>query len=415
MFMQRGLIGVIFALWVLPALGSNWPGWRGPTGDGVVRDSQAPLNWSVKEHTLWKIKVPGKGHASPVIWDDALFLVTADEESGERLLLRLDASSGKILWQKTVLESPVEKIHRKNSRASSTPVTDGRSIFVSFLDQENMFIAAYDFQGNKLWSKRPGVFSSIHGYCSSPVLWQDKVIINGDHDGEAYLVALDKKTGQEIWKTPRPNQTRSYCTPLLRTIEGRNQLILSGSKCIASYDPDTGRQHWIIQGPTDQFVASMVDDGKYLYMTCGFPTKHMMAIDPTGNGDVTDTHVVWHTRKDPSYVPSPVVTQGYYLVVSDSGNASCYRAREGSLLWKKKIGREHSASLVVLNEHVVFSSEGGVITIVLPGEEYQETAKITLGEPLWASPVICHDKWYLRGEEHLYCIGRRAQNPKPDQ
>ena len=319
----------------------------------------------------------------------------------------LSIKTGKTLWKKTVLESPIEKLHRKNSRASSTPVTDGKSIYVSFLDQEKMFIAAYNLEGKKLWEKRPGIFSSVHGYCSSPILWKNKVIINGDHDGNAYIVALNKETGSEAWKTPRPNKTRSYCTPLIRTIGGRNQLILSGSKSVASYDPDTGKQHWIIDGPTDQFVASLVYDQKYLYMTCGFPSKHMMAIDPTGSGNVTETHVIWHTRKNPSYVPSPVVVKGYYLAVSDSGTATCWKAHEGKLLWKQKLGREHSASLVVLRDHVVFGSEKGLITVVKPGPEFEEIAKMDLSEPLWASPVITDGNWFLRGEEHLFCIEKR--------
>ena len=385
----------------------EWPGWRGPTGDGVVPDEKAPLEWSIEKDVKWKVKIPGKGHASPIIWGDELFLVSADEESGERLLMCLSIKTGKTLWQKTVLESPIEKVHRKNSRASSTPVTDGKSIYVSFLDQEKMFIAAYNLEGKKLWEKRPGIFSSVHGYCSSPILWKDKVIINGDHDGNAYIVALNKETGSEAWKTPRPNKTRSYCTPLIRTIGGRNQLILSGSKSVASYDPDTGKQHWIIDGPTDQFVASLVYDQKYLYMTCGFPSKHMMAIDPTGSGNVTETHVIWHTRKNPSYVPSPVVVKGYYLVVSDSGTATCWKAHEGKLLWKQKLGREHSASLVVLRDHVVFGSEKGLITVVKPGPEFEEIAKMELSEPLWASPVIADGNWFLRGEEHLFCIEKR--------
>ena len=396
----------LFLTLVSSVLAGEWPGWRGPTGDGMVADQKAPLSWSVEDDVKWKVKVPGKGHASPVIWGDALFLVTADEKSGERLLMRISLEDGKTVWKQTVLEAPIEKVHRKNSRASSTPVTDGSSVFVSFLDKEQMFIAAYDFGGNKLWERRPGIFSSIHGYCSSPVLWNDKVIINGDHDGNAYIVALDKKSGKEIWKTPRPNKTRSYCTPLLRRIAGRNQLILSGSKSVASYDPDTGKQHWIIDGPTEQFVASLVYDEKYVYMTCGFPTKHMMAIDPTGSGNVTDSHVIWHTRKNPSYVPSPVVVNDHYLAVSDSGTATCWKAREGKLLWKEKLGREHSASLVVLRDHVVFSSEKGVITVVKPGKDFQKTARMELGEPLWASPVITDGKWFLRGEEHLFCIGK---------
>ena len=398
---------VIFLSLLANSSAGEWPGWRGPTGDGVVPDEKAPLEWSIEKDVKWKVKIPGKGHASPIIWGDELFLVSADEESGERLLMCLSIKTGKTLWQKTVLESPIEKVHRKNSRASSTPVTDGKSIYISFLDQEKMFIAAYNLEGKKLWEKRPGIFSSVHGYCSSPILWKDKIIINGDHDGNAYIVALNKETGSEAWKTPRPNKTRSYCTPLIRTIGGRNQLILSGSKSVASYDPDTGKQHWIIDGPTDQFVASLVYDQKYLYMTCGFPSKHMMAIDPTGSGNVTETHVIWHTRKNPSYVPSPVVVKGYYLVVSDSGTATCWKAHEGKLLWKQKLGREHSASLVVLRDHVVFGSEKGLITVVKPGPEFEQVAKMELNEPLWASPVITDGNWFLRGEEHLFCIEKR--------
>ena len=151
----------------------EWPGWRGPTGDGIVPDEKAPLEWSIEKDVKWKAKIPGKGHASPIIWGDELFLVSADEDSGERLLMCLSIKSGKTLWKKTVLESPIEKAHRKNSRASSTPVTDGHSIYVSFLDQKKMFIAAYNLEGKKLWEKRPGIFSSIHGYCSSPILWKD--------------------------------------------------------------------------------------------------------------------------------------------------------------------------------------------------------------------------------------------------
>ncbi len=233
------------------AASENWPGWRGPRGDGTVLDApNLPVNISVADDTVWKTEIPGVGHASPVIWEDRILLVTADEKSFARSLLCLDRISGKILWNKVVLEAPFEEIHRLNSHASSTPVTDGKQIYVSFLDQSEMFVAAYDFDGNEIWKARPGPFSSKHGYCSCPVLWNGKVIINGDHDGDAYLVALDQATGAQIWKTDRPNKTRSYCTPIIRKIDGRNQMILSGSLSVASYDPDTGKQHWIIDGPT---------------------------------------------------------------------------------------------------------------------------------------------------------------------
>ncbi|NNM28956.1 MAG: PQQ-binding-like beta-propeller repeat protein, partial [Akkermansiaceae bacterium] len=380
-----------------------WPGWRGPRGDGTSLDEAVPLKWDVAEDLAWKTRLPGSGHATPVVWEDAVFLVAARDE--ERVLLRLDRRTGKIDWAETVLEAPLEGKHRKNSFASSTPATDGERVYVSFLDGEKMFVAAYGFDGGKLWEARPGIFSSVHGYCSSPVLWKDKVIINGDHDGEAYLVALDKTTGKTVWKTARPNRKRSYCTPIIRTINGRNQLMLSGSICVASYDPDTGKQQWIIDGPTDQFVASLVYDGERLFMTCGFPEKHLMAIDPTGNGNVTESHVLWRSLKDPAYVPSPVVAGPFFMVVSDSGKASCWDAKRGRRHWVEKIGREHSASAVVVRGHACFLSERGVLTVIKPGKNYEEVAVNVLGEDTFASPVITHGQWLLRGSEHLFCIG----------
>ncbi|MCP4730034.1 MAG: PQQ-binding-like beta-propeller repeat protein, partial [Roseibacillus sp.] len=299
----RSLVIVVFGS-ALPAGAEDvWPSWRGSRGDGSSPDKVVPLKWSVEKNTVWKTPLPGKGHASPIVWKDDVFVVTAVKD--KRQLLCLDRRTGKVKWSETVLTSPQERIHRRNSLASSTPATDGEQVYVSFLDGQDMCVTAYDFKGKRQWEKRPGVFSSRHGYCSSPILWQDKVIINGDHDGESYIVALEKKTGKEIWKTMRANRTRSYCTPVIWTIEGRNQMVLSGDKTVASYDPDTGKQHWVIDGPTDQFVASLVYNGDLLFMTCGFPQLHMLGIDPRGSGNVTRTHVRWRTRKDPSYVPSP--------------------------------------------------------------------------------------------------------------
>ena len=176
---------------------------------------------------------------------------------------------------------------------------------------------------------------------------------------------------------------------------------------VASYDPDTGKRHWVIDGPTDQFVASLVYNGDLLFMTCGFPQRHMLAIDPRGSGNVTKSHVRWRTRKDPSYVPSPASIGKYFMVVSDSGKASCLEAGTGRLVWNQRIGREHGASAITVQGHVCFVSERGVMTVIKPGEEYAEVAKNELGEEMHASPVITRGQWLLRGEEHLFCIGAR--------
>jgi outer membrane protein assembly factor BamB len=384
----------------------DWPGWRGPRGDGTSLEKNVPVRWSSTENIVWKVPIPGKGHASPIIWSDRIFVVTALEKQKQRVLQCLERKRGKVLWQRVVLESHLERKHSLNSYASSTPVTDGEKVYVSFLDRDKMFVAAYDFEGNKAWEVRPGVFSSMHGYCSSPVLWKDKVVVNGDHDGPAYIVALDRTTGKTIWKTPRPNMKRSYCAPVIYHIDGRNQMILSGSKCVASYDPETGKQHWIIDGPTEQFVASLVYNGELLFMTCGFPDLFMQGIRPDGRGNVTDTHVVWQKDRDCSYVPSPVAAGPYFLVVSDSGVATCLKAKTGEVAWRQRLEGKHSPSLVIANGLVYFLSDRGVMTVVKPGPKYEVVARNELGEQTRASPAISNGLMFLRGLENLYCIGK---------
>ena len=392
------------------AQAENWPGWRGPRGDGSSLDKEIPIEWKVESDTAWKTELPGVGHASPIVWNERIFTVSAVEENNARLLLCLDRNSGDLLWQKTVLETDDERIHKLNSRASSTPVTDGERVFVSFLDGDKMFVAAYDFDGNKLWSVRPGVFSSVHGYCSSPILWNGKVILNGDHDGPGYLVALDQKTGEQIWKIDRPNNTRSYCPPIIRQIGERTQMILSGSKCVASYDPDTGDQHWIIDGPTEQYVASLVYNPalELLFLTCGFPEKHMLAIRPDGKGNVTDTHIKWRTQTGASYVPSPIAIDDYFLVVADNSVGSCFHADTGEQYWRERIteGEKHSASLISARGLALFLSDSGTMTAVEPGPEYKVIAKNELGENAYASPAIVDGQWFIRGDKHLFCIGK---------
>jgi len=386
------------------ALAENWPGWRGPRGDGTSLEKNVPIRWSGTQNVVWKVPIPGKGHASPIVWGRHIFVVTAIKEKKQRILLCLDRKDGKILWQRVVLEAPLERINSLNSYASSTPATDGQRVYISFLDRDKMFIAAYDFDGNRLWEVRPGLFASMHGYCSSPVIWKDKVIVNGDHDGPSYIVALSRATGQTIWKTPRPNRTRSYCTPIIRQIDGRNQMVLSGTMCVASYDPDTGEQHWLIDGPTEQYVASIVYNGKLLFMTCGFPDRFIQAIRPDGRGNVTKTHVLWQKDRDCSYVPSPIAFGPYFLVVADNGIATCFEANTGKSCWRERLGPHYSASLVSANGLVYFLSDKGVMTVVKPGEELDIVARNELGENTYASPAISNGQIFLRGAKHLYCI-----------
>jgi outer membrane protein assembly factor BamB len=399
-------LGCLATLGVLSA--EDWPGWRGPRGDGTSLETGVPVRWTATSNVAWKTAIPGAGHASPVVHGDRLFTVSALPENEDRVLFCLDRSSGRILWQQTVLHSPLERKHALNSYASSTPVTDGDQVYVAFLDLNEMVVAAYDFAGHRRWLVRPGPFASMHGFCSSPLLFKDKVIVNGDHDGDSYLAALSRRDGRTLWKTPREHHTRSYCAPLIRDLAGRTQMVLTGDKSVASYDPDNGKLHWIIDGPTEQFVASPVYSARtgLLYITGGYPDHHILAIKPDGRGNVTQTHIAWRTTRGAAYVPSPIIEGDYFLIVSDSGVAHCFQAGTGTLLWQERTGEQH-ASLVSADGLVYFLNDDGLMRVVKPGPEFQLIAQNELGEKCFASPAISRGRLFIRTEKTLFCIGEK--------
>ena len=402
----------------------NWPGWRGPSADGISPEKNIPTKWSATENVAWKVAIPGEGHSSPVIWGDRIFLTASLTEKNERHLLCLDRRTGKTIWDNVVVQSPPESIHRLNSRASGTPATDGKQVYVTFMRAEGdkvvapnvgserlitpgkIVVAAYDLDGNQKWKTDVGDFVSAHGFNTCPVLFEDLVIINGDHDGDAYIVALDRESGRERWRTLRENRTRSYVTPIIREIGGRTQMILSGSLSVASYDPRNGKRHWIVDGPTEQFVASMVYNGEYVFVTGGYPQRHILAIKPDGTGNVTDSHIAWRTTRGAAYVPSPIMAGRFLLVVADSGIASCFGAKTGRRHWQERLPGGHSPSPVSADGLVYFTSDLGVTSVLRPGETFEVVAQNKLGEPVSASPAISKGQLFIRTHEHLYCIGK---------
>ena len=405
---------LLFLLAILAhsATAEDWPVWRGPRNDGRSTEAAFPTTWSKTENIAWRTELPGEGHASPVVFGGRLFTVAALPDTQERVLFCLDRITGKLLWKQTVVKAPAEHIHRENSHASSTPACDGERVFCTFLDGNKVVVAAFSLDGKPLWQKRPGIFTSVHGFCSTPLPYKDKVIVNCDHDGDGYIVALARTDGRELWRIARPNKTRSYCTPLIRQAAGRTQMVLSGSKCIASYDPDTGRQLWIVDGPTDQFVASPVYSEKtgLFYITGGFPDHHIMAIRPDGSGNVTATHVVWHHHNAAgvSYVPSPIIEGDWFLVTDDRGFAHAFDAKTGDVVWNEKFGRSH-ASIVSAAGLLYFMNDAGVCRIVKPAEKFVTVATNDLGEPAYASPALSNGQIFLRTDKAVYCIGRATK------
>lgn len=388
----------------------SWPCWRGPRGDGTCREKNVPSNWDPTNAT-WKVELPGIGHASPIVWSDRVFTVTSLPDTTERVLLCLDRATGKLLWQQTVVKGPLEKLHKENSYASGTPATDGERVYVAFRVGDEIVVAAHDFAtGQQLWLIRPGTHDGGWGFSNEPVLYKDKVILDGDSKGDSFLVALSRKDGKELWRVNRTRKGISYSAPLIREIAGRTQMIQCGDRCVTGFDPNTGEQLWTVDGPSEEFVATPVYSAKagLVFISSSWPKTVLLAIRPDGKGNVTQTHVAWRDTKGAPYVPSMMVAGDYLLTVNNFATGFCYEAATGNVLWQEKFGRHH-ASPVLVNGLVYFINDDGQINVIKPGPQFERVAQYQLGENCYASPALSDGQVFLRGFKHLFCIGQQTK------
>ena len=383
----------------------NWPCFRGPNGDGTSPEKNLPVSWDSVTNVVWKVPVPGLGYSSPIVWMDKLFMATALSETQEKVLLCYDSKTGDLLWKKTVLNTPFEKKHDNNSWASGTPSTDGTNVYVSFLDGKDVVVAAYDFSGKQIWLQRPGTFSSPHGYSCSPALYEDKVIINGDSQGDSFVAALSRTDGHIIWRVSHDKPAHSFSTPIFRNMAGKMQMIFCGNKEISSYNPDNGKRYWFVEGPSEDFCSSPVYNEKsgLVFVSSAWPQRTLVAIKPDGEGNVTKSHIVWQSRQGAYYVPSPVSTGNYLMTTMTTGQVNCIEAATGKILWTQDLGLQYP-SAVLANGLVYMPNDNGVITVIKPGLNFEYVAKNAIGERMNASPVISNGKIYLRSYKHLFCI-----------
>jgi len=273
-----------------------------------------------------------------------------------------------------------------------------------------MMVACYSTDGPKLWERVPGRFYSPHGFCSSPILHKNLVIVNGDQDATAFIVAFDKITGDEEWRVARPNRTRSYCVPLIVEAGGKTQMVLTGSLGVDSYDPDTGKLIWHEDGPTEQYVASPVFGSGLFFMTAGFPTYHNWTVRPDGEGNITKTHVVWHEKasaQKAAYVPSPLAVGNLFHMISDSGNLSCFEAKSGKRLFMEKLGDHHSGSPVLADGHVYLTDDAGVTHVVKAGPTFALVSQNPLGDKCFSSPAVSRGQIFIRTSHALWCVGKK--------
>ena len=383
----------------------NWPGWRGGNSDGTSNEKNLPIEWTPNSFK-WKTAVPGEGYASPVIWGKHIFLVSALVEEQERVLLCYDKTNGKLLWQKTVIKAVLERKHPDNGYASSTPVTDGKKVFVTFQDGDEVAVAAYDFNGNQLWLSKPGKFASPHGFCSSPVLYKDKVIVNAGNHDDSFVAALNIKDGSLAYKIDQPAKQLSYMVPIIKNMAGKAQMIVGTGKRVISYNPENGTEFWTVDGPSDEFASTPVYDSKtgFLIICSSYPRRQLLAIRPDGSGNVSETHVVWKQAQGAPYTPSPTLAGEYLFCTHTSGNLYCYKVSTGEVLWSEKTGAQYS-SPVFAGGLLYLLNDAGEVHVIKPGLTYERIALNHINEKGYPSPAISESKMYYRGDKHLMCIG----------
>jgi outer membrane protein assembly factor BamB len=401
---MKRILTIAVALLLAPTLcGGDWPTWRGPTSDGSVTDAAVPTEWSATKNVAWKVPVPGIGNSSPVVAGGRVFLTSCIDR--ERCVLGFDAATGQQLWKTPIEMADIEKMHKNNTPASSTPVTDGKHVWATFLTGTAIAVACLDVSGQRVWTKSLPGFASPHGFCGSPILHGNALIVNGDSDGDAFLAALDKATGEPIWRTARPNKTRSFSVPVILTVNKKPQVVLAGSKSIAGYDPATGEQIWVADSPTDKFVATAVYADGLVIATGTSPVSTLAAIRPDGRGNVTKSHVAWTTPRGAAYVPSPLAVGKNVFVQADNGAATFLEARSGKAIWNESLGRHHDASPLLVNGLIYSLADDGTTYVVKPKAEFELIAKNSIGEPCHATPAIAGGRIFIRSTSNLWCIG----------
>ena len=398
----------IAALAGAPARAADWPQFRGPTGQGHAPDESVPLAWSETENVAWKTPVPGLGWSSPVAGGGRIWLTTAlvDPDAGSSLrLLAFDAETGSPVLDAAVFDSrEVRPLNPKNSLASPTPVLDpdGERVYVHFGAAGTAAVSA---AGEIVWRTRFS-YTSQHGNGGSPILHDGRLIVSIDGYDTAYLVAVDARTGEERWRSVRPDPvSQAYSTPLAVRVGGREQIVNVSAFRTSGHDPSSGREIWQVGYPRGfSNVPRPVFGHGLVYLSTGFQQPTLLAVRADGAGDVTRSHVVWRLQRGAPLTPSPILVGGELYFVTDFGIATCVDALTGDVHWQERLGGNHSASPVFAGGRIYFQNEAGVTTVIAPGAEFDVLARNRLDGSTLASMAVSDGALFVRTDTHLYRI-----------
>ncbi len=396
----------------------DWPRFRGPDGDGTSAAKDVPVEWGPEKNVVWRTELAGEGWSSPVLLEGRVYLTAAvppEEAEGNARSLRvlcLDAKSGKVVWNVEVFEQTAEtagRIHPKNSYASPTPVTDGVRLFVHFGNQGT---ACLELDGKVVWRNNELKYKHVHGSGPTPVLVGENLFVNCDGGNTQFVVAMSQKTGEIVWRKERravEGKPFSFATAAVLEVDGKTQIVSPAAGQVEAYDPADGSVLWYVRYDGYSVIPKPVVAHGLVFLATSYDRPSFLAIDPTGSGDVTDTHLKWSFQRGAPHTPSPVVVGDEVYVVSDRGIATCADAKTGEVHWQERIGGNFSASTIAVTTgtpRVYFTDEAGKTTVVKAAKTFELLAENDLGERTLASPAIDDGTIYLRTSAALYRIGK---------
>ena len=426
---------------------ADWPHWRGPSGTGTTDETNLPVTWSATENVAWKAPITGLGVSSPIVTGD-LVVVTSQvgdstrragnhprlvqggdaEAAGERALgvarasradtgepttfvvEAFDRGSGKRMWEyRLEAAGPMPEVHDKHNMASSSPVSDGTSIYAWFATGQ---IIALDMSGRRIWERHLGKeiapFDIVWGHSSSPTIFEDSLLLLCDHASASYLLALDTRTGKEKWRADRGAGKSSYSTPLVVPGPSGPEIVVNSSERVDAYEARTGKPLWHTGGTNRFPVPSPLFHDGVVYMSRGYRSSPYMALRPGGRGDITKSHVLWENATGGPYISSLVHLEGLIYMPTDVGAVTVVDARDGSRVWQQRVDGVFSASPVAGDGKVYFLSENGETIVVRGGRNPEVIARNPLGERAIASPAISNGQIFIRTDDHVFAIGQEA-------
>lgn len=402
--------GLAFGFGVRQTFGDEWKQFRGPNGQGRSEQTDLPIRWSEENGVVWKVPVEGLGWSSPVVDDHRIWITTATRKGHSLRALCLELETGKIDWDAEVFApaNPV-RLNAKNSYASPSPVVEHGRVYVHYGAMGTACLAADT--GKVLWRNTDLVIDHKEGPGSSPILYENLLIVNCDGQDRQFVVGLDKMTGKPVWKSTRSvpyncdiDLRKAYSTPVVIDAGGRSELVSVGANQCNVFDPRTGRELWRVQYTGFSNIPVPLVDGNRVLIVTDFIRPQLWSIRTDGHGDVTHSHVVWKLTRQVGSSPSPVLFRGRVYLVSDQGVATSVAADSGQVRWQHRIGGTFSSSVVALGRHIYFSSEQGKTTVLQPGDEYQPVATNELNGRIFATPVVAGRALILRTDTHVYRV-----------